>query len=343
MYLIRISERKEELSLISILFLNDLFFVPHSAKLSSSLLRFNIHPNARWKQNGITIAGGNGQGNGINQLSNPLGLYVDDDQNVYVADTSNHRIVKWKSGATSGQVVAGGNQQGSGAHQLSDPFDVIIDKERDSLIICDTSNARVIRWPCQNGTSGEIIISNIDCVGLTMDENGSLYIVDNGKEEVRRYGRGESEGTVVAGGNKNGNRLDQLSNPDYVFVDRDHSVYVSDWGNDRVMKWMKGAKQGIVVAGGQGDGNGLTQLCGPLGIIVDQLGTVYVADCGNDRIMRWSKGATQGSVIVGGNGRGSQSNQLNWPMGLSFDRHGNLYVVDWGNHRVQNFNLESIM
>ena len=267
-------------------------------------------------------------------------MYVDDDQNVYVADQSNHRIVKWKSGATSGQVVAGGNQQGSGAHQLYNPSDVIIDKERDSLIICDYSNGRVIRWPCQNGTSGEIIISNIDCVGLTMDENGSLYIVDYGKNEVRRYGRGESEGTVVAGGNEHGNRLDQLSNPQYVFVDRDHSVYVSDWGNHRVMKWMEGAKQGIVVAGGQGQGNGLTQLSCPQGVIVDQLGTVYVADCGNARIMRWSKGATQGSVIVGGNGGGSQSNQLNGPMGLSFDRHGNLYVVDNGNHRVQKFNSD---
>src|SRR5271155_3608762 len=130
------------------------------------------------------------------------------DQNLYVADQSNHRIVKWKSGATSGQVVVGGNQQGSGDHQLSNPYDVIIDKERDSLIICDLSNRRVIRWPCQNGTSGEIIISNINCLGLTMDENGSLYIVDRGKHEVRRYGRGESEGRVIAGGNERGNRLD---------------------------------------------------------------------------------------------------------------------------------------
>jgi sugar lactone lactonase YvrE len=300
----------------------------------------DTHPNARWKQNGITIAGGNGQGNGINQLSSPCGLYVDDDQNVYVADQYNHRIVKWKSDATSGQVVAGGNQQGSGAHQLSDPFDVIIDKERDSLIICDYSNTRVIRWPCQNGTSGEIIISNINCVGLTMDENESLYIVEYGKDEVKRYGRGESEGRVVAGGNENGNRLDQLSYPQYVFVDGDHSVYVSDCGNHRVMKWIEGAKQGIVVAGGQGKGNDLTQLSYPQGVIVDQLGTVYVADYWNARIMRWSKGATQGSVIVGGNGEGSQSNQLNSPVSLSFDRHGNLYVVDYGNHRVQKFNIE---
>ena len=126
---------------------------------------------------------------------------------------SNHRIVEWKRGATSGQVVAGRNGEGSGAHQLSYPHDVIVDKERDSLIICDSSNKRVVRWPRRNGTSGETIISNISCWGLTMDENGSLYVTDYGKHEVRRNRRGESQETVVAGGNGRGNRLDQLSSP----------------------------------------------------------------------------------------------------------------------------------
>ncbi|CAF3903538.1 unnamed protein product, partial [Rotaria sp. Silwood1] len=96
----------------------------------------NIHPNARWQQNGITVAGGNQQGNGINQLSQPYGLYVDDDQTIYVSDTLNLRIMEWKRGATNGQVVAGGNEEGRGDHQLSNPSDAIIDKERDSLIIC---------------------------------------------------------------------------------------------------------------------------------------------------------------------------------------------------------------
>ncbi|CAF3699576.1 unnamed protein product [Rotaria sp. Silwood1] len=300
----------------------------------------DIHPNARWQQNGLTIVGRNGQGNGINQLSYPCGLYVDEDQTIYVADQDNHRIVEWKWGATSGRVVAGGNGQGSGAHQLNNPRDVIVDKERDCLIISDWLNRRVVRWPRRNGTSGETIISYIVCVGLTIDENGSLYVVDYGTNAVRRYRRGESQGTVVAGGNGSGNRLDQLSFPYYVFVDRDHSVYVSEWNNHRVMKWVEGAKQGIVVAGGQGEGNGLTQLSCPYGVVVDQLGTVYVADAGNDRIMRLPNGAKQGSIIVGGNGAGGQSNQLNVPIGLSFDRHGNLYVVENENHRVQKFNIE---
>ncbi|CAF1450252.1 unnamed protein product, partial [Rotaria sordida] len=300
--------------------------------------------NARWAQIGITVAGGNGkdngQGNGLNQLNRPCGLYVDDDQTIYIADWGNHRIVEWKNGATSGQVVAGGTGWKFWATLLKNPCDVIVDKERDSLIISDNGNNRVVRWPRRNGTSGETIISNIDCIGLTMDENGSLYVVDYGKHEVRRYRIGETEGIVVAGGHGPGNRLDQLNSPQYVFVDRDHSVYVSDWGNNRVMKWMEDAKQGIVVAGGQEPGNSLTQLNRPRGVVVDQLGTVYVVDHESHRIMRWPKGAKQGSVIAGGNGYGGQSNQLSLPIGLSFDRQGNLYVADEYNHRVQKFTIE---
>jgi sugar lactone lactonase YvrE len=288
------------------------------------------------------VAGGNQWGSESNQLNHPVGFFVDDDQTLYIAEQSDNRIVEWKSGATSGQVVAGGNGEGSAAHQLSNPTDVIVDQERDSLIICDDGNQRVVRWPRRNRTSGETIISNIYCRGLTMDESGALYVTDDRKHEVRRYRRGESQGTVVAGGNGNGNRLDQLSNPRYVFVNRDHSVYVSDWRNHRVMKWVKDAKQGIVVAGGQEQGNGLTELSNPNGVVVDQLGTVYVADMGNQRIMGWAKGATHGSVIVGGNGRGEQSNQFQSLEGLSFDRRGNLYVADYHNRRVQKFSIEEI-
>ncbi|CAF4118127.1 unnamed protein product [Rotaria sp. Silwood2] len=299
----------------------------------------DIPVNATWSKNGITVAGGNGLGNETTQLCNPCGLYVDEDLTIYVADCVNDRVVEWKCGATNGKVVAGGNGAGNGAHQLNHPTDVIIDKESDSLIISDWGNHRVVRWRRRNSTRGETIISNITCVGLTMDDNGFLYVVDVEKYEVRRYKIGDTKGTVVAGGNAYGNRLDQLYNPYYVFVDRDHSVYVSDHDNHRVMKWEEGATQGIVVAGGQGKGNSLTQLNYPNEVVVDQLGTLYVVDGENHRIMRWLKGATQGSVVVGRKGEGAQSNQFSFPTGLSFDRHGNLYVDEYGSHRVQKFNI----
>ncbi|CAF3435914.1 unnamed protein product, partial [Rotaria sp. Silwood2] len=199
----------------------------------------DIPPNAKWAKNGITVAGGNGWGNGLNQLHDPLGLYVDDDQTIYIVDVANHHIVEWKRGATSGHIVAGGNGEGNGDHQLNSPHDVIVDKERDSLIISDWGNQRVVRWPRRNGTSGETIISDTNCNGLAMDDYGSLYVVEGGKGgEVRRYKIGDTKGTVVAGGNGEGDRLDQLSFfSGNVFVDRNHSVYVSDFLNARVMKW----------------------------------------------------------------------------------------------------------
>ena len=287
------------------------------------------------------MAGGHGKGNDNNQLSNPVSLYVDNDQTIYITDQSNHRIMEWKWSATSGQKVAGENRQGSGIDQLSKPRNVLVDKERDSLIICDWGNRRVVRWPRRNERSIEIIISNISCRSMIMDENLSLYVTDDEMYEVKQYQRGQSQGTVVAGGNGEGNRLDQLSNHTYIFVDQEHSLYVSDYGNQRVTKWIKGAKQGIVVAGGRGQGVALTQLSKPYGVIVDQLGTVYVADGGNHRIMRWPNEAPEGTVIVAGNDAGKEMNQLNYPTDLSFDRHGNLYVVDNGNHRVQKFNIDS--
>ncbi|CAF3396479.1 unnamed protein product, partial [Rotaria socialis] len=302
----------------------------------------NIPANAKWTPNGVTIAGGNGQGGTTNQLNHPLGLFVDDDQTVVIAEYLNHRVMQWKNGdTTNGQVVAGGNGAGNGLNQLDHPTDVLIDKETDSLIICDYGNRRVVRWFHRSGTTqGEIFISNIYCYGLAMDEQRYLYALDYIKNEVRRYKLGANIGTLVAGGNGQGTGLNQLNGPTYLFVDRHHSVYVSDYNNHRVMKWNKGAKEGIVVAGGQGRGSALTQSYYPNGIFVDTLGTLYVADTYNNRVMRWSQGATQGTVIAGGNGEGAGANQFYYPACLSFDRHGNLYVAEYTNNRVQRFSIE---
>ncbi|CAF1511720.1 unnamed protein product [Rotaria sp. Silwood1] len=244
-------------------------------------------------------------------------------------------------GDMNGQVVAGGNDPGNRLDQLDWPSDVLVDKETGSLIICDLLNRRVVRWSRRSGTTqGEILLDNIVCWGLAMDDQRYLYISDYFKSEVRRYQIGDKNGTIVAGGNGQGDGLNQLNKARYIFVDQQQTVYVSEHGNHRVMKWNKDAKEGIVVAGSQGQGNALTQLSFPNGLFVDTLGTIYVADSGNFRVMRWPKEAKQGAVIVGGNGYGAGANQFYELQDLSFDRHGNLYVVDHGNNRVQRFSIE---
>ncbi|CAF0936989.1 unnamed protein product [Adineta steineri] len=295
-------------------------------------LKFNI-----WKQNAITVAGGNGYGPKLNQLCLPAGIFVDESKNIFIADYSNHRIVEWKYNAKEGQIIAGGNGQGNRMDQLSYPTDVIIDQQTHSIIIADWQNRRVIRWLNQKQ---DILIDNIDCGRLAMDKHGFLYVSDC-RNEVRRWKMGEhnNKGILVAGGNGYGYQLNQLCRPAYIFVDDNQSIYISDQFNHRVMKWKKGAKEGTIVAGGNGEGRNLNQLSHPLGVIVDDLDQIYVADFGNHRIVRWYEGKEEGEVVVGGNGQGNLSNQLNVPMGLSFDDEGNLYVADYLNHRIEKFEI----
>ncbi|CAF3971682.1 unnamed protein product [Rotaria magnacalcarata] len=275
----------------------------------------NIPWYAKWTRNGVTVAGGNGNNDATNQLHVPQGLFVDDDQTLVIADTDNYRIVQWKMGDTKGQLLAGGRGRGNRLDQLDHPVDVLSDKETNSLIICDHRIRRVVRWSRRSGTTqGEILIDNTTCRGLAMDNYGYLYVSDAEKMEVRRYKLGEKNGTLVAGGNGQGDGLNKLNEPRLLFVDRQQNVYVSDNYDHRVMKWNKDATEGIVVAGGQGNGSALTQLHHPFGLFVDQMDTLYVAEYSNNRVMRWPQGAKQGTVIVGGNGAGAGANQLNHPI-----------------------------
>ncbi|CAF4111796.1 unnamed protein product, partial [Adineta steineri] len=292
----------------------------------------------KWKQNAITVAGGNGQGQELNQLHGPGGIVIDENKNIFITDYGNHRIVEWKYNTREGQIIAGENGKGDRMDQLNHPSDVIVDQQNHSIIIVDWRNRRVIQWVNQNR---QILIHNIDCFGLAIDKHGFLYVSDRGKNEVRRWKMGEynNEGIVVAGGNGKGNQLNQLNIPTYMFVDEDQSVYVSDQHNHRVMKWRKDAKEGTIVAGGNGQGANLNHLNYPQGIIVDYMGQIYVADFGNHRVVRWCEGKEEGEIVVGGNGEGSQSNQLSGPSGLSFDDEGNFYIADYYNHRIEKFEI----
>ncbi|CAF1310890.1 unnamed protein product [Adineta steineri] len=302
-------------------------------KLTQKLIRENQTKKNKFQQFAITVVKGNEEGQESNQISDPQGIFFDNDKSISIVDYSNDRIVRWKLNSNTGQIIeADGN--GNENNELNLPRDIIFDKENNSFIISDFENQQVIRYFDQNQ---QIIISNIYCFGLAIDKNGCIYVSDWMNHEVRRWKQGDENGELVAGGHGKGNRLNQLNYPTNLFIDEDYSLYISDGHNHRVMKWKKDAKEGIIVAGGKGYGNSLKQLSFPRGVIVDHLGQIYVADRNNNRIMRWCEGDKEGEIVVGGNGRGMQSNQLSLPTSLSFDNEENLYVVDYNNHRIQKY------
>ncbi len=90
---------------------------------NSRVVRF--YPN---QAVGVPLAGNNGQGSAMNQLSTPFGSFMGPNQTLYVADNDNHRIQKWAAGATTGVTVAGvSGSSGTGLGKLDNPRSVILD------------------------------------------------------------------------------------------------------------------------------------------------------------------------------------------------------------------------
>ena len=174
---------------------------------------------------------------------------MSDDGSIYVADTHNHRVMKWEPDASTGRVVAGNGIAGDHSDQFNHVTSIVIHKN-GTMFMCDAVNRRVQRW-FPNDHHGQTIIANIECWGLAMDLEESLYITHYTQPRVTKWPGNEE----VAGGNGVGSALNQFSLLHHFFVDGERSIFVADYNNHRVMKWSVGAKEGIVVAGGNGAGD----------------------------------------------------------------------------------------
>ena len=144
------------------------------------------------------VTAGNGiAGSASKQLNKPNGIYVDDTKAIYIADTSNHRIQKWMFNATFGTTVAGITaDSGSSLTKLSYPESVVVDMN-DYMYIVDRGNNRIVRW-APNANSGVCIAACTGIVGtradqfyfpiaVAFDNQGSLYVSDDGNNRVQRF------------------------------------------------------------------------------------------------------------------------------------------------------------
>ena len=230
--------------------------------------------NTKWKSNGRVIA----EGNQSNHLYCPQGIYINDDHTIFIADYGNHRIVQWQ---LDQQLISLGYGRGNQVNQLNYPTNVFRDKNDQSLWICDYGNRRLLRWPCSDQEMSKVILSNIHCFDLLIDNHGDLFVSDTNKHQVQRWRKGESQETIVASGNGQGDGLNQLNSPSYIFIDRDESLYISDCNNNRVMRWCKGATEGSIIIGGD-------QLNLLRDISFDRQGNLYIVDYSSNRIQKFS-------------------------------------------------------
>ena len=250
------------------------------------------------------------------QFNKPMGVAVDNNGNLYIADYGNNCIRKVATNGIIATVAGNGSAgyAGDGGQateaQLNKPY------------------------------------------GVAVDSNGNIYIADYGNNRIRKV---TADGiiTTVAGNGSGGYAGDggqateaQLNQPRGIAVDNNDNIYIIDFGNYRIRKV---AANGIITtvvgngsAGYAGDGGQATeaQLNKPMGVAVDNNYNLYIAEYGNYRIR---KVATDGIITtVAGNGSAGYAGdggpaiiaQLS-PSGVALDSCDNLYIADFSNERVR--------
>lgn len=172
---------------------------------------------------------------------------------------------------------------------------------------------------------------------MSIDQNGSVYILDGDNGRITKWINGSSNGIIVAGGNGFGNNLTQIGGAYGMFVDHSIStIWIADSYNDRIIKWIMPSITGIYILGNFGSGS--DQFFYPQGLFVDKINNstrIFVTDTGNHRIQMFFEG-DQSAITVAGitNYYGNDINQLWWPQTLVVDSNNNMYIVDFYNSRI---------
>jgi sugar lactone lactonase YvrE len=264
---------------------------------------------------------GNTNGQGIAaSFTNPTGVAVDANGNVYVADSGNNLIRKITSGGLV-STLAGSGTAGS----------------------IDGQGTAANFWSPQ---------------GVAVDASGNVYVGDLTNNLIRKITPGGLVSTLAGGGgsgfhyagNSNGQGTAASFNfPFGVAVDANGNVYVADSGNNQIRKITPGGMVSTLAgSGNQGsaDGQGTAaNFSQPTGVSVDSSGNLYVADQVNNEIRKITPGGLvstmAGSLTSGSvNGKGSSA-RFYFSEGVAVDASGNIYVADFWNNEIRKITIGS--
>lgn len=158
------------------------------------------------------MAGGNGAGGTLKQLNNSYGVFVHANEDLFVSDYFNNRVVKWAKDASTGVLYAGGRCGADPQDHLCSPTALTFDNEGTMYVTVENNtNGAVLRM--KNGaTAPELFIStDTSLYGIVWDAKEEfLYLGHHREHRVVKYTKDGQVVGVVAGGNGRGSALNQL-------------------------------------------------------------------------------------------------------------------------------------
>jgi hypothetical protein len=141
-----------------------------------------------------TIVAGTGIiGSASNMLNYPIGIFVDINFDLYVADTGNDQIQLFPSGQLNGITVAG-SRSSTTTVTLNSPTGVVLDADK-YLFIVDQESNRIVRsgpngfrclFGCSN-SSGSASNQLNKPRGISFDSFGNMFITDRDNHRVQKF------------------------------------------------------------------------------------------------------------------------------------------------------------
>ena len=192
-------------------------------------------------------------GDGDGELIWPVGIAIDSDENIYIADEWMNRISIFTN---SGHFLRNWSTQGDG--EVNRTSGIALDLN-DDVYVVDSLNHRVRKFTkdggyiLQFGSFGDGPGELNAPWGVAVDDEGSVYVADHKNHRVQKF---DANGEFVASFGSYGKGKGQLNRPSDVAVDPDGDVYVCDWGNDRVQVF---ASDGRFIASFIGDAQQLAK------------------------------------------------------------------------------------
>jgi streptogramin lyase len=278
---------------------------------------------------GTFLAKFGSQGSGEGQFFDPEAIAVDQNGNVFVADSGNHRIEKFTS---SGTFLLKWGSMGSAEGQFQTPDGLAVDAD-GNVYVADLNNNRIEKFD-NDGTfltswgdagNGDGQLSGP--VGVAIDADGNVYVADRFNNRVQKF---TSSGTFLTKWGTVGHGDGEFANPVGVSVDRNGNVYVADFFNDRIQKF---TGTGVFLSKWGSTGSGDGQFIGPRAVAASEAGTVFAVDDGHDRIEVFTE---TGIFLAAWGSLGSTDGLFNSAIAVAVDPNGTVLVTD-DNHRVQRF------
>ncbi len=310
--------------------------------ISISLL-FGLGGLDRAQAQGFAVQWGSA-GAAPGQFNHPAGLGVDAAGNVYVADTSNHRVQKFDA---NGNLLSVIDAASSGA-TISFPSDVAVSgsgilyiADGSQVTVIDAGGALLGSWP--NAASGGITFQGL--FGIALGPDGSVYTTEIGNGGIAapvRVRRFAADGGLLNEWGSRGSGPGQFEKLLYLTVDAAGDVYVVDNGNGRIEKFSAAGLYEATI--GSFASSSVEDACGKFhdvhGVAVDADGHVFASD--NAIRPRVHLLMPDGACVVFWGAYGSGPAQFSAIADVAIGEGGALYVSDTGNSRIQKFTSPSV-